>query len=91
MAVYDASGRVDDASLFLRKATGLVRSWSLFDAFIYAFFSINLITLGLYIISQMYFLEGALIPTLLLSATIILAEVVVYASLIAVMPRAGGD
>src|SRR5215207_3031271 len=80
-----------EATLFLRKATGLVRSWSVFDAFIYAFFSINLVTLGLYIISQMWFFEGGLIPTLILSAVIILAEIVVYAGLIAVMPRAGGD
>ena len=40
-----------ESTLFLRKATGLVRSWSVFDAFIYAFFSINLVTLGLYIIA----------------------------------------
>jgi amino acid transporter len=79
------------ASLFLRKATGLVRSWSVFDAFIYAFFSINLVTLGLYIISQMYFFEGGLVPTLIISGIIILSECVVYAGLIAVMPRAGGD
>jgi basic amino acid/polyamine antiporter, APA family len=77
--------------IFLRKATGLVRAWSITDAFIYALFSINLITLGLYIISQMYYLEGGLIPTLLISGAIIMAEVVVYAGLIAVMPRAGGD
>jgi APA family basic amino acid/polyamine antiporter len=80
-----------ESTLFLRKATGLVRSWSVFDAFIYAFFSINLVTLGFYIISQMWFLEGALIPTLIVSGIIILSEVVVYAGLIAVMPRAGGD
>jgi len=42
-------------NLFVRKATGLVRSWSVFDAFIYALFSINLITLGLYSFSQMYY------------------------------------
>jgi len=78
-------------NLFLRKATGLVRSWSVFDAFIYAFFSINLVTLGFYIISYSYYFEGGLIPTLLLSGLIILSEVVVYAGLIAVMPRAGGD
>jgi APA family basic amino acid/polyamine antiporter len=86
-----ASASAIETSLFLRKATGLVRSWSMFDAFIYSFFSVNLVTLGLYIISQMFYLEGALIPTLLISALIILAEVVVYAGLIAVMPRAGGD
>lgn len=79
------------SSLFLRKATGLVRSWSVFDAFVYAFFSINLITLGLYIFSQMYYLEGGLLPTALISGAIILTEVIVYAGLIAVMPRAGGD
>ncbi|MEW5987149.1 MAG: APC family permease [Chloroflexota bacterium] len=79
------------STLFLRKATGLVRSWSVFDAFVYAFFSINLVTLGFYIISQMYFFEGGLIPTLIISCIIILSEVVIYAGLIAVMPRAGGD
>lgn len=82
---------MSSSTLFLRKATGLVRSWSVFDAFVYAFFSINLVTLGLYIFSQMYYLEGGLLPTALLTGIIILAEVVVYASLIAVMPRAGGD
>jgi amino acid transporter len=78
-------------SLFIRKATGLVRSWSVFDAFIYAFFSINLITLGLYSFSQMYYFEGGLLPALFISAAFILMEVVVYAGLIAVMPRSGGD
>lgn len=78
-------------NLFLRKATGLVRSWSVFDAFIYAFFSINLVTLGFWIISQMWFLEGGLIPTLVISAILIFFECIVYASMISVMPRAGGD
>lgn len=82
---------MSSSTLFLRKATGLVRSWSVFDAFVYAFFSINLITLGLYIFSQMYYLEGGLLPTAIIVAVILLAEIVVYASLIAVMPRAGGD
>ncbi len=80
-----------ETSLFLRKATGLVRAWSVFDAFIYALFSINLITLGLYIFSWMYYFEGGLLPGLILSAVFIIFEVIVYAALIAVMPRAGGD
>ncbi len=85
--------KVGDSSvnLFLRKATGLVRSWSVFDAFIYATFSINLITLGLYSFSQMYYLEGGLLPTLIISGLFIIFEVVVYAAMIAVMPRSGGD
>jgi len=79
------------SNLFVRKATGLVRSWSVMDAFIYAFFSINLITLGLYSFSQMYYFEGGMINALILSAVFIFFEVVVYAALIAVMPRSGGD
>jgi amino acid transporter len=79
------------SNLFVRKATGLVRSWSVFDAFIYAFFSINLITLGLYSFSQMYYFEGGMVNALIVSAIFIFFEVVVYAGLIAVMPRSGGD
>src|SRR5919109_136468 len=78
-------------NLFVRKATGLVRSWSVFDAFIYALFSINLITLGLYSFSQMYYFGGGLVPALIVSALFIFFEIVVYAALIAVMPRSGGD
>ena len=79
------------SNLFVRKATGLVRSWSVFDAFVYAFFSINLITLGLYSFSQMYYFEGGMVNALVISAIFIFFEVIVYASLIAVMPRSGGD
>jgi len=82
---------MSDTSLFIRKATGLVRSWSVFDAFVYAFFSINLVTLGLYIFSQMYYLQGGLVPTMVISSLFILFEVVIYAAMIAVMPRSGGD
>ena len=56
------------SNLFVRKATGMVRSWSVFDAFIYAFFSINLVTLGFYSFSQMYYFSGGMIPALIISA-----------------------
>jgi amino acid transporter len=79
------------SDLFVRKATGLVRSWSVFDAFVYAFFSINLITLGLYSFSQMYYFEGGMVNALIVSAIFIFFEVIVYAALISVMPRSGGD
>lgn len=79
------------SNLFVRKATGLVRSWSVMDAFIYALFSINLITLGLYSFSQMYYFEGGMVNALIISAIFIFFEVVVYAALISVMPRSGGD
>ncbi len=82
---------MSDVSLFVRKASGLVRAWSVFDAFIYATFSINLITLGLFIFSYCYYLQGSLISGVIIGAIFTVFEVIVYASLISAMPRAGGD
>jgi APA family basic amino acid/polyamine antiporter len=81
-----------ERSLFVRKATGLVRGWSVHDAFIYATFSINLITLGLYIFSFGPFIpKASLLLAVILSGAYLLFQTIVYSSLIAVMPRAGGD
>jgi basic amino acid/polyamine antiporter, APA family len=81
----------NEVTLFVRKASGLVRSWSVFDAFIYATFSINLITLGLFIFSQSYYIQGNLATAVVIGAIFTIFEVIVYASLISAMPRAGGD
>ena len=44
-----AGDAYEERSLFVRKATGLVRGWSVQDAFIYAFFSIfGLVAFGLW-------------------------------------------
>ena len=82
-----------ERTMFVRKATGLVKGWSVFDAFIYSALSINLITLGFgYAFTGIAVLpESALIAAVVLSALFIVFEVLVYASLVAVMPRAGGD
>src|ERR671915_1920949 len=78
--------------LFQRKATGLLRGWSVWDGFIYAAFSINLITLGLFIFSYAPFIpDGALIWAIVLAGLYLIFQAITYASLIAVMPRAGGD
>jgi APA family basic amino acid/polyamine antiporter len=82
---------VSEVTLFVRKASGLVRSWSVFDAFVYATFSINLITLGLYIFSYCYYFDGHLGTAVVIGAVFTIFEVIVYASLISAMPRAGGD
>jgi len=80
------------AGYFVRKATGLVRSWSAFDAFIYAFFSVNFVTLGMYIMSFAPFVpQGHLLPAVILTGICVTFLVVVYGGLIATMPRAGGD
>jgi amino acid transporter len=82
-----------ERTLFVRKATGLVKGWSVLDAFIYAAFAINLMALGFgYAFTTIAFIpNGALIAAIVVSALFIIFECLVYASLIAVMPRAGGD
>ncbi|MDX6552589.1 MAG: basic amino acid/polyamine antiporter, family [Gaiellales bacterium] len=82
-----------ESTLFVRKATGLVKGWSVVDAFIYSAFAINLMALGFgYAFTTIAFIpKGAIIAGVILSALFIIFETLVYASLIAVMPRAGGD
>jgi amino acid transporter len=82
---------MSEVTLFVRKASGLVRSWSVFDAFVYATFSINLITLGLFIFSYCWYFEGNLGTAVVVGGIFTIFEVIVYASLISAMPRAGGD
>src|ERR671914_1536256 len=78
--------------LFQRKATGLLRGWSVLDGFIYAAFAINLMTLGLWIFSFAPFIpDGSLVLAIILAGLYLVFQTVTYASLIAVMPRAGGD
>jgi APA family basic amino acid/polyamine antiporter len=87
-----ASGDSVERAVFVRKATGLVRGWSTRDAFIYAAFSINLITLGLYIFGYAPFIpNGGLLWAVLLAGFYLVVQGITYASLIAAMPRAGGD
>mgnify|MGYP001082171290 CR=1 FL=1 len=82
----------EERPLFLRKATGLVRAWSSFDAFLYAFFSVNIVTLGLYGYSFAAFWPSSnLIPAIAISTFFIVFLVITYAMLISAMPRAGGD
>jgi len=90
--VGDTSYPAGERTLFARKATGLVKGWSVRDGFIYAFFSINLITLGLFIFSYAVFIpDGSLMWAVILSGAYLVLQAITYASLIAAMPRAGGD
>ena len=78
--------------LFQRRATGLLRGWSVKDAFIYAALSINLVTLGLFIFSSTFAIpDGSLVYAIVLSGLYLVFQAITYASLIAAMPRAGGD
>src|SRR5437879_12936363 len=80
-----------ERTLFVRKATGLVKGWSVLDAFIYAAFAINLMALGFgYAFTTVAFIpKGAIIAAIILSALFIIFARLVYASLVAVMPIGG--
>src|ERR1700745_707290 len=88
----DAAGPYEERSLFVRKATGLVRGWAVRDAFIYSVFAINLVTLGFFIFSSAVFIPaGGLLWAVILQGGYLVFQAITYASLIAAMPRAGGD
>src|SRR5947207_7094423 len=83
----------ESPTLFLRKATGLVKGWSKFDAFVYSFMSVNFVTLGLFFSLAVtgFVPKGQVLPAILISGVFVTFLVITYASLISVMPRAGGD
>ncbi len=86
------SGAGARPTLFLRNATGLVKSWSTFDAFLYSFWSVNLVTLGLYGMSFVYTVpDGQLLIAILGFGVLTTFLVLTYAGLVNVMPRTGGD
>ena len=82
----------DDDTLFVREATGLVREWSSYDAWVYAFLSVNIVTLGFYIWTFNAFIpQGSPILATLIAIVAITLQNVVYATLVSSMPRVGGD
>ncbi len=86
------SGGPEAPTLFLRKATGLVRGWSVRDAIIYACLSTNIITLGIYEFSFNSFIpKGQLLTAVLISGVWVSFLVIAYTGLIVTIPRAGGD
>src|SRR5262245_43171517 len=80
-------------TLFLRKATGLVRGWSVRDSMIYACLATNFVTLAIYefAFSAPAFPQGQLITSVLISGIWVSFLVIAYAGLIVTIPRAGGD
>jgi amino acid transporter len=78
--------------IFVRKATGLVKGWSAFDVFIYSALVVSPVTFGFFVFSLApFFPNGSLLWAVVASCVFILFEVIVYATLIAAIPRAGGD
>jgi APA family basic amino acid/polyamine antiporter len=83
----------DAPTLFLRKATGLVRGWSVRDTIIYACLATNFLTLGIYefTFAGPAFPKGQLITSIIISAVWVSFLVIAYSGLIVTIPRAGGD
>jgi APA family basic amino acid/polyamine antiporter len=80
-------------ALFLRKATGLVRGWSVRDSIIYACLATNFVTLGIYgfTFAGPAFPKGQLITAVIISGIWVSFLVIAYSGLIVTIPRAGGD
>jgi APA family basic amino acid/polyamine antiporter len=80
-------------TLFLRKATGLVRGWSVRDSIIYACLATNFVTLGIYefTFAGPAFPKGQLLTAVVISGVWVSFLVIAYAGLIVTIPRAGGD
>ena len=79
-------------TLFLRKATGLVRGWSVRDSMIYACLSTNVVTLGM--VEWAYgstFPKGQLITSIVISGIWVSFLILAYSGLVVTIPRAGGD
>ena len=91
MAAGSVSG--ETPTLFLRKATGLVRGWSVRDSIIYAVMATNFVTLGLFEFTSAgpAFPKGQLITAIIISGILVSFLVVAYTGLIVTIPRAGGD
>jgi amino acid transporter len=92
-SVASGGAPFEERAVFVRKATGLVRGWAVRDAFIYATFAINLVTLGWYIFTFVPFTtsDAGLVWAVVIGGAYLIFQAITYASLIAAMPRAGGD
>jgi basic amino acid/polyamine antiporter, APA family len=90
-----AAGAVGEErpTLFLRKATGLVRGWSVRDSLIYACLATNFVTLGLYefTFAGPAFPKGQFITATIIGGIWVSFLVIAYSGLVVTIPRAGGD
>src|SRR5438046_4647041 len=88
----DALGE-ERPTLFLRKATGLVRGWSVRDSLIYACLATNFVTLGLYefTFAGPAFPKGQFITATIIGGIWVSFLVIAYSGLVVTIPRAGGD
>jgi amino acid transporter len=80
-------------ALFLRKATGLVRPWSYWDGFIYNTLAVNALVITSFSFVNGYGIApaGNMLLAILIAGIFTIFLAYNQASLIATMPRSGGD
>jgi len=82
----------EDKSLFLRRASGMVRAWNVFDGFIYCLYADSIfvaaaLTYGL----SWPWPDGNIPLSIILICVAVYPAAIVYAMLSSTMPRVGGD
>src|SRR5258708_39296301 len=89
-----ASATEEQADVFTRNATGLVREVSLFDAFVMNTFGMNVAVGGIYLFlqAQTAFPGGSILLAVVIGTVLMAFTLLrVYAEFAAAMPRSGGD
>jgi len=79
--------------VFLRKASGVYRSWSPFDGWTYNVLAMNVVVMiaFTYYTATYLFPGGSLVWAILICGAFCVLEGITYAILTATMPRSGGD
>jgi amino acid transporter len=78
--------------LFARNSSGLIKGWSAWDAFRYAFFTVNPVILGFWAFSLAPTVgNGSLLWAAIIGTVLMVFAVLTYAALITIIPRAGAD
>jgi basic amino acid/polyamine antiporter, APA family len=87
-----ASQNGSSSGLFLRKSSGLVRAFSLFDGFVYGVYANSIVVAAALTYSLSFAWNDANIPLgIVMVCLAFLPTFAVYAMLTSLMPRAGGD
>ena len=71
--------KAPEQTLFVRKASGLVKGWSTGDGFRYSFFSVNLFLAFWSMAYACFITDGSLFWSIVITAAFMVVEIVVYA------------
>jgi basic amino acid/polyamine antiporter, APA family len=83
----------EEEGAFARKASGLVRAWAPFDAWVFNVLAINVVVQAalLFVLIPVLYPGASVWLAALIAGAFCTAEALVYALLVSAMPRSGGD